>query len=395
MKTRLIRRAAVAGATVAVLCLSTMAAAVTPLGPGSPVTGGPKYDRNPSVVQDGALTRMFFARTEVSPCDRLPEPNCPADNTTYDLYEMDSTDGGATWGTPFQIADNSQFPNSPWNNPSYGRTVAATRTPAGDVHVFWSSGGNTSSLVYGVDPAGAGGFTWGSRSDLPVFNVEAINLAGTTILYFEDGIGGDIEAMTFDGSNFGPPTSVVPVGNIPKAIVDSAGVVRLTYVNASAWPVVNVLIASSADGFSFGPSTVVVTGDGGITNWDPTLVQTPDGAYHLFHAPDQVDDRQIIEHRTSPTFEGLAGAAPVAVTTGTNGTTQYWDYWPEAFVNNNVLRLLYTSEAGADPGTGHIWATSTALTPVLTHADQCKKGGYANFGFKNQGQCVAAAPKGK
>ena len=48
---------------------------------GQPRTAGPKYDRNASVVQDGSLTYLFFARSEV-PCNRLA--GCNPDNRSPD-----------------------------------------------------------------------------------------------------------------------------------------------------------------------------------------------------------------------------------------------------------------------------------------------------------------------
>jgi hypothetical protein len=267
--------------------------------------------------------------------------------------------------------------------------VAATRTAAGDVHVFWASGGNTSSLVYGVDPGGPGGFTWASRADLPVFNVEAVANGNTTFVYYEDGIAGDVKAMTFNGTTFSSPVQALPVGSIPKVIVDATGVFRLTAADASAYPVVNVVLASSANGLTFGPAAVAITGDGTVTNWDPTLAQTPDGAYHLFHAPDLGTGSQRIDHRSSPTFEGLAAAVGTPVTTPAG----YWDYWPEALTINGVLRLFYTSEAGSTPGTGHIWSSGSQVTP--SSKDDCKNGGWAAFGYRNQGQCVSAVARAK
>jgi len=387
-----VRRAIGALTTAAVLGIgaATVATAtVSSFGPAAPVTSGGAYDRNPSVVQDGAVTRAFFARTQLTACDRLA--GCPADNTLYDLYEMVSADGGATWGAPQEIADNSLFPDSPWNDPSYGRTVAATRTASGALHVFWASGGNTSSLVYGVKPPASSTWTWSSRDDLPVFNVEAVSKGDTTFVYYEDGLEGSIKVMTFDGATFGTPQTVLASANIPKAIVDASGIVRLTAVNASAWPVVNVLLTSSTDGVTFGAPVVAIAGDGVVTNWDPSLAQAADGSYHLFHAPDQGDGRQVIEHRVSATFEGLASAAPTQLTTGTDGATVYWDYWPEAFSSGSTLRLLFTSEAGTPPGTGHVWATSAAVTlPGPVTAEDCKNGGWRDFGFRNQGACVSS-----
>jgi hypothetical protein len=140
-------------------------------------------------------------------------------------------------------------------------------------------------------------------------------------------------------------------------IIDRKGVFRMAMVDASAYPLVNVLVASSADGINWGPASIVISGDGTITNWDPTLTQTPDGTFHLYWAPDQGDGRQRIEETESNDFQ--TWSPPSVVTEGTDGETNYWDYWPEALAHGDKVSLFYTSErgVGGDPGTGHIWTT--------------------------------------
>jgi hypothetical protein len=46
-------------------------------------TTGDHYDRNPSVVQDGNLTYLFFARSQAA-CNRLA--GCNPDVQEYDLW---------------------------------------------------------------------------------------------------------------------------------------------------------------------------------------------------------------------------------------------------------------------------------------------------------------------
>jgi len=66
------------------LTLPLAAAGTANAAVGSERTDGANYDRTPSVVQDGALTDLFFVRSQ-SPCNRLA--GCPnADNLDYDLY---------------------------------------------------------------------------------------------------------------------------------------------------------------------------------------------------------------------------------------------------------------------------------------------------------------------
>jgi hypothetical protein len=314
-----------------------------------PLTSGSKYDRNPSVVADGSNDLwLFFARTQID-CDRL-QP-CPADNTNYDLYYMRSTNNGKTWGAPALLASN---PNDP--EVFYGRTVAATRRVDGTIFVFWASGGDGGDLYYYKKAPGASGFTFaGQLEDTSYFNVEAVSAGNSVYVYYEDAYGTGIYGRTFDGTTFGAPTPVRS-GSIPKVIIDRKGVFRMALVDTST-PSINVVVASSTDGINWGPSSTVITGGGAVTNWDPTLVQTPDGVFHLYWAPDQGDGRQRIEQTESTDF--LTWAPQSTVTEGIDGDTNYWDYWPEAIAHGDKVSLFYTSERGigGDPGTGHIWTT--------------------------------------
>jgi len=45
-------------------------------------------------------------------------------------------------------------------------------------------------------------------------------------------------------------------------------------------------------------------------------------------------------------------------------------------------------------GSGAVGVAVSALARAPTSKDQCKHGGYAQFRFKNQGQCVAFVQQG-
>jgi hypothetical protein len=336
----------------ALLCgLSAAAAAQPSKFDRAPLTSGSNYDRNPSVIQHANETWLFFARSEMA-CDRLA--GCPADNTTYDLYYLKSSNNGKTWGAPVLVADNPHLAN-----PFYGRTVASARAADGSIYLFWASGGNGSNLYYFRKAANSDTFTpLGSLSDALYFNVEAVAGGNQIFVYYEDGTGAGIFVRTFDGVNFSAPVLVAAARNIPKVIIDKRGVFRMAMVSALTFPFVDVEVASSSDGVNWGPASVAVSGDGTVTNWDPSLAQTPDGTFQLFWAPDQNDGRQRVEMITSDDFANWS--APAVITEGTDGETAYWDYWPEATPQGNKLNLFYTSErgvGGGDPGTGHIWTT--------------------------------------
>src|SRR5688572_9698542 len=88
-----------------------------------PRTTGDEYDRNPTVVQDGGLTYLFFARSQ-GPCNRLA--GCNPDAQDYDLWYRVSVDGGKAYAPPVLLAPNPDGPGAFW-----GRTVAAVRSVEG------------------------------------------------------------------------------------------------------------------------------------------------------------------------------------------------------------------------------------------------------------------------
>ena len=342
-------------AAVLVMLPSALDAAV-----GQPRTAGDRYDRNPTVVQDGGLTYLFFARSQ-NPCNRLA--GCNPDAQDFDLWYKVSLDGGKTYAPPVLLALNPDGPG-----PFYGRTIAAVRSiegaSAGTVYVFWASGGNSNELYVIAKPPSA---TFGlltpvvGTSPLEVFNVEAVAGPDGIFLYTEECCSSlGIFAYRFDGLVATGRTSVAPGKSLPKAIVDSQPGpfrYRMTYVDASTYPKVDVYVASSADGLVW-PEHQLVVSEPGVSNWDPTLAQLPNGRYYLYFAPDhqQGAGRQRIAVTTSNDF--IRWPAAREVSPGFTAGTEYWDYWPEGFVLGNKLTLYYTSERGFDgnpTGTAHIW----------------------------------------
>jgi len=255
---------------------------------GQPRTTGDRYDRNPTVVQDGGFTYLFFARSQ-NPCNRLA--GCNPDMQDYDLWYKVSVDGGKTYAPPVLLALN---PDSA--GPFYGRTIAAVRsvdgTTAGTLYVFWASGGNSNNLyVVTRPPAGAFGpaLPVVGTSPLEVFNVEAIAGPDGIFLYTEECCSSHgLFAYRFDGVVALDRTSVAPGKSLPKAIVDNQPGpfrYRMTYVDAATYPQVDVYVASSADGLAWSDHRAVVS-EPAVSNWDPTLAQLPNGRYYLHFAPD-------------------------------------------------------------------------------------------------------------
>src|SRR5829696_3346500 len=152
---------------------------------GAERTDGPNYDRTPSVVQDGALTDLFFVRSQ-QPCDRLA--GCDADSfTEYDLFLKQSANGGKDYGPAQPIA-----PNPDAGGFHRGRTIAATPKPGGGVYVFWASGASSQELFYvevnGNTPTGPAQPVAGINTQT-VQNVEAVTRGGQVLVYTEEPTG--------------------------------------------------------------------------------------------------------------------------------------------------------------------------------------------------------------
>ncbi|HEV2813892.1 MAG TPA: hypothetical protein VGW10_11630 [Solirubrobacteraceae bacterium] len=329
---------------------------------------GQKYDRNPAVVADGATTYLFFARSQVN-CSRLPLPTAPGcpDNIGYDLYVKASPDGGKTFG-PAQLVDTN--PTGP-AGPFYGRTISATATPDG-VHVFWTNGGSIGPVYHYFKPTGSSTFT--PREETPntgmnVFNAWAVSRGSEVLLYTEECCGPlqGIYARRYTAAGpaltpAGGPTKVPGSedANIPKAMVDDLGIVRLVMVKPAEG---GVFVTSSADGLTFPPPVLAAPADEGAINWDPNIEQNAGGVYFLYFAPDDGTGRQRIGVTSSNDFANWSATREVSP--GQTAGTPYWDYWPEPFRRGNQLVLFYTSERGFTDGEtmsqyptgqGHVWS---------------------------------------
>jgi hypothetical protein len=349
--------------------LAAVAMALVMAGPayatvGQPRTGSPKYDRNPSVVESGGTTYLFFARSQED-CNRLTTtmPGLCPDNIDYDLYYKTSPDGGKTFG-PATLLDENPGPMF-----FRGRTVAATATADG-VHVLWANGGNSiaGQVYHYFAPAGTATFTAREEMDeIPddVFNIEDVGDGGRLLAYAQE--NGDINAYEFaaSGPNLtltGGPTTAAQGKAIPKAIKDVNGGFRMTMVDDSAYPQVDVYVDSSADGLNWPAAEQLVVSEPLVSNWDPTLVQKPNGQYYLYHAPDR--DQGLASQRIALTKSNdFVDWTPAhEISPGKKGLLDYWDYWPEGYVRGGQIILFYTSEREVQQdgvnypsGTGHIW----------------------------------------
>jgi hypothetical protein len=319
------RRGLLAVAAVAMLAFAAPAHATV----GQARTSGPQYDRNPTVVQDGALTYLFFARS-ATPCNRLA--GCNPDSLTYDLYYKVSSNGGKDYGPPRLAALN------PLTAPIfYGRTIAATRTDDGTIHLFWASGGNSTTLYHVEKLPGAPVFTppvpvVGIASVNGTFNVEAVSVGQDIYLYTEECCAPDdtgIWAYSYAAGVASGRTLVSLNKNLPKAIVDKGPGpfrFRMTMTDASAYPTVDVYVASSVDGLTWTPPELVIHEDG-VSHWNRTSPSSRTVATTSTTRPTRSKGRAASGSASRRATTSCAGrrrtssrrASPPAPSTGTTG----------------------------------------------------------------------------
>jgi Ca2+-binding RTX toxin-like protein len=347
------------------------AAAADEISDARQLTAGANYDRNPSVVVDGDDVWMFFARTQ-SACDRIETIGaCNADETQYDLYMRHSSDGGQTFGPSTEVAPNPDpLPVPP---PGFrGRTIAATQTDDGDIHVFWADGGSGGPAYHFRSDDGGATFDELSALDgTHHFNVEAVADGDDVLVYTQRNDGTGLEVRRRDGTSeiFGGPALIPNTENntIPKVTRDASGTYRMVTSNNGA-----VDRATSTDGVVWSDPAPTIAAGAGVTHWDPTIAQAADGRFFLFDAPDLGNGSQKIDFRTSTDFTNWSG--PTELTTGIEGTSnRYWDYWPEAAVIDGELTVFYTSErpgpGDTNAGTGHIFSQTITPEPPAAPAD--------------------------
>src|SRR5215210_4938665 len=88
---------------------------------------------------------------------------------------------------------------------------------------------------------------------------------------------------------------------------------------------------------------------------------------------------------------GSTSFGPVAVRVTDNGTSDRLEAFPTSFAPGGGCPTPLASYADF-PFTGDLVVVGAPPSP--TSKDECKNGGWARFGFKNPGQCVAFLQRG-
>ena len=315
------------------------------------LTGGPRYERNPSYFKavDGTYW-VFFSRSDGNwgnGCDA--GGNCDTDS--YDVYYMTSTDL-VTWteGGPLLPGSIGQ------------RDVAAFQAADGTIWAFTASGfgGSIDDKIryYTYD-----GTTWTGPAILTdagtnAGHVDAFQASDGTIwvIYEQSGPDTYVISTADEGTSWSTPQIVNSggiKGGVPKGMEASDGILMVVYTNNGN----GIYLAKSADGAAWtqSPNPIAAVG-GGLYDYDPVIYEDGDGKLWLFWAPwDSSASSQWIDFVTSST--GKTWSDPEGFTDGEYGNTYWWDMWPELGEGSDLL-VFYTSEQSDDGKTrtsGDIW----------------------------------------
>ena len=159
---------------------------------------------------------------------------------------------------------------------------------------------------------------------------------------------------------------------------------------------VGIYIARLNDGYRIG----VTDGDAGGGEFvqrfrDVPAASLPDGVAQLQFIVDGTADPAVCASDTGdvPTADGcmtltVNGGAPL---TDSYGTIVPTDILIETELGNGAVPGWYSAyPSGSGPNVGVDFDLTVGPLAAPATAADCKKGGYASYGFKNQGQCVSS-----
>jgi len=340
-------------ATIPVLASPAMQATSKPF----QLTTDPHYDRNPSFLQasDGTYW-LFFTRGRDDRGVRDFNGYDP-DSDYYDIYYKT-----ARSIPQLQKAPETIIPGTPPDNAQ--RDIAALQSNDGTIWVFTSTGhgpGSQREVYYYTYANGE----WSGPTAIPdtyAGHVDALEYDERIWVFFDDGWY-TLKVTSWDGTSWSGPILISEKATIAKAIVDGGKFyVVWSYIDPSVdiWGGY-IGLSTSGDGTTWTNHGQIALWLG-ATNWDPVLIKDRD-TFRLFWAPDAGPEGQFIATSTSKTPTVLdSWSTPVQVTTASCGGNNWWDFWPEPFLQLRGKRestyLFYISERNSD-GTaradGNIW----------------------------------------
>ncbi len=332
----------------AMLVSSAFAANEKPTSKAFQITTDPKYDRNPSFFRaaDGTYW-LFFARGKDNRGIRGFQDYDP-DLDYYDIYYRT-----ARSIPELQRADENIIRLKPPDNAQ--RDISAFQAHDKKIWVFTSTGlgpGAARSVYYYTFDG-----DWHGPTPVPgteyAAHISALEDRGRIWVFFD--IGYKLEVVSYNGATgwSAPITVAGPEATVAKAIVDD-GKFYVAWTTTSGS---GIYLSKSEDGSTWVSAPSPIASWAGATNWDPVLIKDRK-EFRLFWAPDIGTGGQFIATSSSKNPDLTSWTTPIKLTTASHGENNWWDFWPEIYIDKGERYLFYTSErdkTGNERTDGNIW----------------------------------------
>jgi len=294
------------------------------LRPTTYITDNTNYERNASLVHDGADYWLFYMKADTGGVRGVA--GYDPDSTRYTVYYRKSNTMAGLAGAPETELTESNATNGP---PTLNQRNVSAAVLDGKTYAFVDSGvsgaSGTKKLYYYKHDAGSWSnyeqLTGGSLSYGGHVNVCT---AGDHIAIAWNG-GETSDFFTFDGStnDIGSTQVDIDGGIMPKIAKLGSDLYAVNIGKGGGWPI--QLWKSDDDGQTW-------TGLGQVSDlagWDPCIF-AHQGELYVVNAPGVGSDGQKLVMACS-LDGGATWSASEDLSTGGAGTEEWWDYWPIGF----------------------------------------------------------------
>lgn len=321
-----------------------------------------KYDRNPSLAIFQDTLWLFYAKGDNASTGGVRGPLYNPDDDSYVVWYKQGLSEEDPMGGP-EIRLDLSATNRPEGFDQ--RDVSAVAFN-GSLYVFASAGfGGSQQPVYYYKYDGA----WSGPVALPTGGGGHVNaVCDDNRVYFtlEQGADETLKSVlfTWDGTTLNGPFTVVDGNGVPKVVKKDNSLYVISVAPGASTVNLHSCPATAA------PSTWTHISDPitvpGSMIWDPSLC-VEGATLHAFAAPSTaVPDRQWIVQSYS-TNNGTTWSPVRTITTGGNGLTDWWEYWPVAYnFGDDGYVVLFTTE-GSNEGYGDGMIAGIGTDWQLTH----------------------------
>lgn len=316
-----------------ILMGSTLIAADIEISQNTNLTANSEYDRNPSIVYDGADYWLFYTKGDDVSTGGVRGTGYNPDTDKYFVYykTASSIDGLAS------AAETMLNKPRPAN---FDQRVVSATYYNGKIYAFVSSGqSGTDRSMYYYDYSGG---SWTGPTLLTSDNGGHINVtsdASYAYIVWESS-DGSADCYTFDGTTLSSKIDI-STDNMPK-ITLMGGTLYVVSIEDGTGDI-EVYSASAGASPSFSAHSTAISGGG---MYDPCIFNDGTGLYVVSAPYVGANDQQYLVQAYDAGASG-SWSTSKQVTGGGYASTYWWDYWPAGYYDGSDLYLFFTTESAS------------------------------------------------